>query len=370
MKRKLLISFLILFALASVFVLTIALTSDKPPVQEMDDARNILAIAGKEKKLPAAEEMFSDAQQLYDSALLSWKKENKKVFFLRDFSSARTFAGQSVRMSQLSIETAKSEVLNIDEVLSVKKKELLKQVELYDNVFSRVPLNKTQRNDWARGNMMLQEGLQAYGNGNYTLAEQKFHLSEKYLNGILHFVKTEVMDYFENYPQWNKWAQKAIDQSRKKKTYALVVDKFSRTGYLYYKGKLYSEYEVEFGPNWIGDKNIQGDKSTPEGEYKITKKKMDGATKYHKALLLNYPNDDDMKRFLNNKKKGHIDQSARIGNLIEVHGHGGKGTDWTDGCVALSDADMDKLYPLCSVGTEVVIVGSLIPFEQLIKQIK
>ena len=85
---------------------------------------------------------------------------------------------------------------------------------------------------------------------------------------------------------------------------------------------------------------------------------------------MNYPNEDDLKRFKDNKKNGNIDQGARIGNLIEVHGHGGKGIDWTDGCVALSDADMDKLYPLCSVGTEVIIVGSLTPYEQLIKQKK
>ncbi len=59
--------------------------------------------------------------------------------------------------------------------------------------------------------------------------------------------------------------------------------------------------------------------------YKIIEKKQNGQTKYYKALLLNYPNEDDKKRFLANKKNGIISKDAKIGNLIEIHGNGGKG---------------------------------------------
>jgi len=109
----------------------------------------------------------------------------------------------------------------------------------------------------------------------------------------------------------------------------------------------------------------QGDKSTPEGHYKILEKKQNGQTSYHRAFLLDYPNDADKKRFTLNKKNGIIHQNASIGNLIEIHGSGGKGTDWTDGCVALRDSHMEELFALCPVGTRVTIVGSTMPLNRL-----
>jgi len=47
------------------------------------------------------------------------------------------------------------------------------------------------------------------------------------------------------------------------------------------------------GSNWIGDKMKMGNQSTPEGNYKILKKKKDSETRYNKALLLDYPNEED-----------------------------------------------------------------------------
>lgn len=367
MKRKLLLGMVFLSLIIAIFSVYVFFMMDETPAQEVDEARISLNNASKEKKLPVAEEIFNEAKSLYDSAMIAWQEENEKLFFMRDFSRVRMFAAQSGRMSLLSVETAKTEVSNIKETVYSKKDKLLKQVSQYNKVFNKVPLNKAQRDQWSKGNMLLQEGVQAYGNGNYPLAEQKFNSSESYILPVLEYVNKVVKDYFESYSDWKKWAAQAVDRSRKEKKYALVVDKFARNAMLYFKGNLHSEYEVELGPKWIGDKNFQGDKSTPEGIYKVTRKKANGETKYYKALLLNYPNDDDKKRFQSAKKNGLIDKNATIGNLIEVHGHGGKGIDWTDGCVALNDTDMDKLYPLCKVGTEVVIVGSLSSFEDLVK---
>jgi murein L,D-transpeptidase YafK len=129
-------------------------------------------------------------------------------------------------------------------------------------------------------------------------------------------------------------------------------------------------FSIELGSNWIGDKNQQGDKTTPEGLYKIISKKSDGETKFNKALLLNYPNEDDKKRFSINKKNGIIKPGANIGNLIEIHGEGGQGIDWTDGCIALKNDEMDILYTACPVGTHVTIVGSLRPLHELSATIK
>jgi len=105
--------------------------------------------------------------------------------------------------------------------------------------------------------------------------------------------------------------------------------------------------------------------ATPEGKYKIVKKKNSKDTKYHKALLIDFPNENDKARFKKAKEQGIIPRNANIGGLIEIHGHGGKGADWTEGCVALENEDMDKLFSLCSVGTPLVIVGSLKSIDEL-----
>jgi murein L,D-transpeptidase YafK len=117
----------------------------------------------------------------------------------------------------------------------------------------------------------------------------------------------------------------------------------------------------------MGDKRHQGDQATPEGYYKITEKKDGTGTKYYKALLLNYPNEDDLKRFNLEKKKGTLRKSTDIGGSIEIHGNGGKGIDWTNGCIALKDSDMDVVYRISQAGTIVTIVGSLKPLEEIIK---
>ena len=112
---------------------------------------------------------------------------------------------------------------------------------------------------------------------------------------------------------------------------------------------------------------LEGDKATPEGAYKLIRKKENGESKYHKAFLLNYPNDEDKSRFAANKANGKVPGNKSIGSLIEIHGHGGKGIDWTDGCIALKNEDMDELYRTCQVGTPIVIVGSLKPLNEIVR---
>jgi len=97
--------------------------------------------------------------------------------------------------------------------------------------------------------------------------------------------------------------------------------------------------------------------------YKITKKIKGSKTKYYKALLLDYPNDEDKERFKSEITRGSLPASAKIGELIEIHGNGGKGIDWTEGCVALTDKEMDELFMIAKVGTPVTIIGSMIDLK-------
>jgi len=79
-------------------------------------------------------------------------------------------------------------------------------------------------------------------------------------------------------------------------------------------------------------------------------------TRYYKALMINYPNERDRQIFAQNKSRGVISKRARIGGLIEIHGEGGRNDDWTEGCIALTNREMDQIMQYATVGTPVTIV--------------
>ncbi len=163
-------------------------------------------------------------------------------------------------------------------------------------------------------------------------------------------------DSADSQARWRTWVAEGTRLSRSG-TKVLVVEKESRSAFLIRGGKVSRVYSVDLGVEGTRPKTRQGDLATPEGLYTITRKKSGGETRYHKALLLNYPNAEDRARFQRRKRDGEIAPGTKLGGSIEIHGDGGRRTDWTLGCVALANPDMDALYGALSVGDRVVIVG-------------
>ena len=116
---------------------------------------------------------------------------------------------------------------------------------------------------------------------------------------------------------------------------------------------------VDLGVNWIADKSRAGDDATPEGRYRIVSRS--GGERVHllqgpAARLSRTPRTAPSSAARGGT--GTCLASAGIGGLIEIHGEGGRGRDWTKGCIALTNADMDDLFERVGVGTPVTIVGS------------
>ena len=153
---------------------------------------------------------------------------------------------------------------------------------------------------------------------------------------------------------WRRKVDETIRESQVRGGYAIVVSKVDRQLYLYKAGRLVKTYEVGLGSRSISDKLCAGDKATPEGKYRVTKKL--AQSRYYKALLINYPNDEDRRQFAQAKRRGAISRRAGIGGLIEIHGGGKDGQ--TYGCVSLDDHHMAELYALADVDTPVTIVGA------------
>jgi len=147
----------------------------------------------------------------------------------------------------------------------------------------------------------------------------------------------------------------------------IVIKKSQKKLFLYSEEKLLRTYPVKLGLNPVGDKIRQGDKCTPEGSYYVCIK--NPQSKYHLSLGLSYPSIKDAKRGLEQKliTKGDHDRiverisqksippwNTPLGGEIFIHG-GGETWDWTYGCVALRNQDIEELFKVITVGTEVVI---------------
>jgi lipoprotein-anchoring transpeptidase ErfK/SrfK len=158
--------------------------------------------------------------------------------------------------------------------------------------------------------------------------------------------------------RWQGWKNETIEWSRREDRPAIVVVKDAHLMTVYVGGEPAKRYTVELGFNWIADKRLEGDGATPEGRYRVVSRMDRLSSDYYKALLIDFPNAEDRVEFSRARGSGDLPASARIGGLIEIHGSGGRGHDWTNGCVAVTNPEMDDLLGRVGFGTPVTIVGS------------
>lgn len=158
---------------------------------------------------------------------------------------------------------------------------------------------------------------------------------------------------------WRQMAHRTIAWSRTNRTTAILVNKADRRLTIYRNGRPVVSHPVRLGYNGILEKRYQGDGATPEGQYRIVKKRDRGQTQFYRALLLDYPNAEDRRRFHKARRAGAIPAEAFIGGQIEIHGEDDLPMSQTLGCLMLDNRRMDKLFEQVEVGTPVTIVGAL-----------
>ena len=159
--------------------------------------------------------------------------------------------------------------------------------------------------------------------------------------------------------RWQQMAKDTITWSRIHRTSAIVISKADRVLTLYRNGQKVLSYPVRLGFNGIREKRYQGDGATPEGRYRISIKRGQGQTQFYRALVLDYPNEDDRRRYQLARKTGQIPASRTIGGQIEIHGVENELMAQTLGCVMLDNPQMALLYDRVEMGTPVTIVGAL-----------
>ena len=365
-KKKLFITTGILLSVFVIVFMVLILTMDKPPIKEFKTCQQILAKAKRANADVYSPEYYGAAERKYQAALIEWKIQNERIFFQRNYSKAK----ELIITANLKAEEANASSgvnKNSLKMKYLKEAELLKRkLDNYHDVFIHLPLKVSLRKNYEFGKLFLEQGLNAFSSGDIMLATKKLNEGKVRISIADNEVNALLKEYFSNFSKWQSWFAATIRQSAQNNGYAFIVDKMQHKGYLYYNGKLNKEYDVEFGRNWIGNKYYAGDKATPEGMYKVIKKKGNGDSKYYKAMLINYPNEEDYAMFNSKKRQGSISRNSRIGGLIEIHGEGGKGADWTSGCIALSNSEIDELFSKTPIGTPVTIVGSMKSLSELL----
>lgn len=132
------------------------------------------------------------------------------------------------------------------------------------------------------------------------------------------------------------------------------VDKSERRMYLLDGEKVVKEYHVAFGASPQGHKQQEGDEKTPEGSYTLDYKKEDSS--FYRAMHISYPNEQD--------KASAEKLGVSPGGFIMVHGQRNwlgwlssitQKYNWTNGCIALTNSEMDEFMDLVNVGTTIQI---------------
>lgn len=159
--------------------------------------------------------------------------------------------------------------------------------------------------------------------------------------------------------QWKEMARHTVHWSRTHRTTAIVVSKADRLLTLYRSGEKVATYSIRLGYNGIKEKRYQGDGATPEGLYRIADKRGQGQTQFFRALVLDYPNGEDRRRFQSSRKAGRVPSARSIGGQIEIHGGENRPMQQTLGCVMLDNPHMALLFNRVDKGTPVTIVGAL-----------
>lgn len=134
----------------------------------------------------------------------------------------------------------------------------------------------------------------------------------------------------------------------------IVIVKHTRTMMLMRGDKVLKTYRISLGADPVGPKERQGDHKTPEGDYIVDSKK--AHSQFYRALHLSYPKAADRARA---RKLG-----VNPGGDVEIHGLGAKYgwigasqrlSDWTDGCIAVTNGEIDEIFSMVRVGTRVEI---------------
>jgi len=325
-----------------------------PEVQTAEKQEHTLWLSGAEIYAPDGFNHYRISLRKVKDDLV---KEKSRLAWFQDYrsiqSELRTLLESGHNLQKEITDTRNTKKAAISEKISFLKN----RIETLKGLTEMINEGRLARKDLIKAELLLSEASTSYNNSDYKAADGKL----KNISGFIKAAENVLRPILDRYAdsshikKWQQMADETITESKIKNIPVIIVNKSERTLVLYKDGVPFRTYSVGLGRNGSLDKSYAGDHKTPEGKYRITKKLP--ASRFHKALLINYPNEEDMRNFISAKKKRLIPSNSRIGGLIEIHG-GGK-ESMTYGCISMDNNMIDSLFSLVNVGTPVTIVGAV-----------
>ena len=345
------LGYLVLTALFGLFLVG----CEDAPVGSLERAKQALVQASTAQATRYAIPTYRQAESLMQSGWMEMARQNGRLAPLRDYRVADSVLAVATQKAEEAATLAKDSLTharaNVKEEQDTLKEELTHWEEAIESSLYRNRLEEY----WDRARISHDMSRRLYLAAEYDEAMQSISSGRSHLR-TLGVVFADLSNHEpEKLQLWRRWVRETVEESRINGTYAVIIDKSAHKTYLVGNGHIIRTYKCDLGRNPGHQKMLSGDGATPEGRYQITQVRHRGS-KYYKALPINYPNDEDRARFERNKKQGFLSRRARIGGYIEIHGSGGRNEDWTEGCVALSNDQMDEIMKYTTVGTPVTIV--------------
>jgi len=334
-----------------------ALHNRKPPLQRLASAYRALdsaRAAGAERQ---AHSLLNEAQQLLSRGERALQNENASWWPFGSYRLADSLltlaARQANEARQACVSQNRTKSEQVMSLLASARQEFAGWRQRVDGEL--VPLDCQHL--LTRAGTSLNLAAEVVQSGHYEEAESLLQQVDSLLIEVKSQYETYRLQNEEQLEHWQALANETREHSRTTGQAAIIVDKSAHRLYLIEKGQVGATYPCELGFSSARQKRMAGDGATPEGKYRVTEIKQ--YSEYYKALLLNYPNEADRRRFQQNQRDGSVPADAKIGGLIEIHGEGGRPQDWTDGCVAVTNEHMDSVMKHARKGMWVTIVRML-----------
>lgn len=135
----------------------------------------------------------------------------------------------------------------------------------------------------------------------------------------------------------------------------IIVNKGERNLYLLHNETVLKKYRFGLGFAPVGDKKVRGDGKTPEGTYRIDRRNPDSA--FHLSVGISYPNTNDVAeaRALGEDPGGDIFIHGQPNLLADRRKARAAGEDWTAGCIAVTNDEIEEIYSMVQIGTLITI---------------
>jgi hypothetical protein len=332
----------------------------QPPLRTLDAARKAMERAASSGGVLRAPQICAEAQAALARAEAEIRVQRRRSSWSRRYRDA-------AKLADAALEAGKSCAAHAAAVEEGRKRRAsalladLDSLLQHAEALARHTPDEDIQSRLLRATMSLNEGKSSLGHGEYERAGEAAGRGRALVAGAVR----EMDDFIDAYrtssrvAAWRRWMRATLAESRAANRTVLVVDKLRRELLVVRGDEELASFRVDLGLGGMDHKSYAGDAFTPEGRYKITEVRNPGQTRYYRALMLDYPNEEDQRRFRELKKRGLVPRRGGIGSNIEIHGEGGRDQDWTQGCVALANRDMDDLVDFVQVGTPVTIVGTI-----------